>query len=92
LKLQRLQNRVLRAYGNLDKCISVREFYTAFKIPYVYGYINKLFMTRTEVILNHVNSNINVIGQSEAMHRKYDRLKLGGGQTYDLLFQSSYIS
>jgi hypothetical protein len=35
------------------------------------------------VISNHVNPNIRVTGQGEAMHRKYKRLKLGGGQAYD---------
>jgi hypothetical protein len=36
-----------------------------------------------EVILNHVNSNVLGTGQGEARHRKYKRLKLGGGQVYD---------
>jgi hypothetical protein len=36
--LQRLQNRVLRAIGNLDRGTPVREFHVAFKIPYVYDY------------------------------------------------------
>jgi hypothetical protein len=39
LKLQRLQNRALRATGNLDTCTPVRELHVAFKIPYVYDYI-----------------------------------------------------
>jgi hypothetical protein len=55
LKLQRLQNRVLRAIGNLDRCTQIRELTVAFKIPYVYDYITKLYKTRVEVILNHVN-------------------------------------
>jgi hypothetical protein len=54
----------------------------AFKTPYVYGYITKLCRTQAEVILNHVNRNVQGIGE-EAMHRKYKRLKLGGGQAYD---------
>jgi hypothetical protein len=33
LKLQRLQNTVLRAIGNLDRCTPVREFQVSFKIP-----------------------------------------------------------
>jgi hypothetical protein len=41
LKLQRLQNRVLRAIGNLDRRSEVRELHAAFKIPYVYDYITK---------------------------------------------------
>jgi hypothetical protein len=28
------------------------------------------------------NSNVRAIGQGEAIHRKYKRLKLGGGQAY----------
>jgi hypothetical protein len=54
-----------------------------FKIPYVYDYITKLCRRPTEVILNHENPNARAIGQGEARHRKYQRLKLGGGQVYD---------
>jgi hypothetical protein len=32
LKLQRLQNRVLHAIGNLDRCTLVRELHVAFKL------------------------------------------------------------
>jgi hypothetical protein len=39
LKLQRLQNRVLRAIGDIHRCTPVRELHTAFGIAYVYGYI-----------------------------------------------------
>jgi hypothetical protein len=35
------------------------------------------------VIQNHDNENVRNIGQGEARHRKYKRLKLGGGQAYD---------
>jgi hypothetical protein len=55
----------------------------AFKIPYVYDYITQLCRTQAEVILNHVNPIIPGIGHGKAMHRKYKRLKLGGGQAYD---------
>jgi hypothetical protein len=55
LKLQRLQNRVLRVIGNLDRCTPVRELHVAFKIPYGYDYITKLWRTQAEVILNHIN-------------------------------------
>jgi hypothetical protein len=82
LKLQRLQNRVLRAIGNLDRRTLVREMCVAFKIPYVYDYITKLCRAQAEVILNHRNPILHGIGQGEAMHRKYKRLKLGGGQAY----------
>jgi hypothetical protein len=55
----------------------------AFKLPYVYDYITKLCRQQAEVILNHDNENVRNIGQAEARHRKYKRLKLGGGQAYD---------
>jgi hypothetical protein len=97
LKLQRLQNRVLRAAGNLDRRTLVREMQVALKIPYVYDYITKLCRTQSEVIPNHVNSNVYGSGPGEGMYRKYKRIKLGGGLAYDqsadqLQFQSGCIS
>jgi hypothetical protein len=83
LKLQRLQNRVLHATGNLDKYTPVRELHVAFKIPYVYDYITKSCRTQEDVILNHVNPNVRGTGQGEDRHRKYKRLKLGSGQDCD---------
>jgi hypothetical protein len=83
MKLQRLQNRVLRTIGNLDRSTPVRELHLAFKIPYVYDYITKLCRRQAEVFLNHENSNVRAIGQGEARHRKHKKLKLGGGQAYD---------
>jgi uncharacterized protein YbcV (DUF1398 family) len=55
----------------------VRELHVAFKIPYVYDCITKLCRTQAEVILNHANPNVRGIGQEEARHRNYKRLKLG---------------
>jgi hypothetical protein len=55
----------------------------AFKIPYKYDYVTKLCRTQAVVNLNHVNPNVRAIGQGEAMHRKYKRLKLGDGQACD---------
>jgi hypothetical protein len=83
MKLQRLQNRVLQAIGNLDRRTPVRDLHLAFKIPYVYDYITKVCRRRAEVILNHENPNVRATGQGEARHRKPKRLKLGGGQAYD---------
>jgi hypothetical protein len=57
--------------------------HVAFKIPYVYDYITKLCRTQAEVILNHRNPIVRCIGQGEAMHKKYKRLKLVGGQPYE---------
>jgi hypothetical protein len=55
----------------------------AFNIPYVYDFKTKLCRLQAEAILNHDNENVRNIGQGEARHRKYKRLKLGGGQAYD---------
>jgi hypothetical protein len=38
--------------------------------------------TIDEVIQNHETENGRNIGQDEARHRKYKRLKLGGGDVY----------
>jgi hypothetical protein len=38
---------------------------------------------QAEVIQNHENANVRNIGQGEPLHRKYKRLKFGGGQAYD---------
>jgi hypothetical protein len=69
MKLQLLQNRVLRTIGN--------------SIPYVYDYMTKLSKIEAEVVLNNEKANVRNIGQGEARHRKYKKLKLGGGQADD---------
>jgi hypothetical protein len=71
MKLQRLQNRVLRAISNLDRRTPVRDLHLEFKIPYVYDYITKLCRRQAEVILNHENPNVRTIGQGEARHRRH---------------------
>jgi hypothetical protein len=45
--------------------------------------MTKLSRQQAEVIQNHENANVRNTGQGEARHRKYKRLKLGGGQAYD---------
>jgi hypothetical protein len=87
LKPQRVQSRVLRAIGNLGdlyRRTRDRELRVAFKIPYVYDYVGKLCSTPAEAILNCVNPTVRGIGQGEAMHTKYKKLMLGGGQSYDV--------
>jgi hypothetical protein len=49
---------------------------------YVYDFMTNLCRQPAEVILNHYNKNTRYIGEGEAQHRKYKRLKLGGGQAY----------
>jgi hypothetical protein len=83
MKLQCLQNKVQRTIGKFPSRAPVRELLMTFQLPYVYDYITKLCRQQTEVILNHENGNVRSIGQGEAQHRKYKRLKLGGGQAYD---------
>jgi methionine synthase II (cobalamin-independent) len=83
MKLQRLQNKVLRTIGNFPRRTPVRELHKAFSIKYIYDYITKLSRQQAEVIKNHENVNVRNIGQGEARHREYKRLKLGGGQAYD---------
>jgi hypothetical protein len=83
LKLQRLQNKVLRSIGNYPRRTPVGELHKAFSIPYVYDYMTKLSRQQAEVIQSHENANVRNIGQGEARHRKFKRLKLGGGQAYD---------
>jgi hypothetical protein len=39
LKLQHLQNKVLRTIGNFPRYIPVRDLHTAFNLPYVYDYM-----------------------------------------------------
>jgi hypothetical protein len=59
------------------------EVHTAFNLPYVYDYITKLCRRQAEAIQNHENEHVRGIGHVEDRHRKYKRLKLGGGGTYD---------
>jgi hypothetical protein len=82
MKLQRLQNKLLRTIGNYSRRKPVRYLHMAFRIPFVYNYIAKLGRQQAEVIQNHDNENVRNIGQGDARHRKYKRLKLGGGQAY----------
>jgi hypothetical protein len=83
LKLQHLQNKVLRTIANFPRRAPVRELHKAFNILYIYDYITKLCRQRAEVIQNHENANVRNMGQGEVQHRKHKRLKLGSGQVYD---------
>jgi hypothetical protein len=81
--LERLQNKVIRIIGNFLRRTPVRDFHTAFNLPYVYDYVAKLCRQQAEVIQNYENEHFRSVGQGETKHRKYKRLKLGGGQAYD---------
>jgi hypothetical protein len=43
----------------------------------------KFVQAKAEVKQYHDNEHVRGIGQGEARHRKYKRLKLGCGQAYD---------
>jgi hypothetical protein len=81
LKLQRLQNKVLRTIGNFSRRTRGRDLHMAFKLPYIYDYITKLWRQQAEIVQNHEKANVRNIGQGEPRHRKYKSLKLGGGQS-----------
>jgi hypothetical protein len=84
LKLHRLQNKVFRTIGIFPRCKPARDFHAASNLPYVYDYMTKLCrQQQAEVIQNHENEHVRSIGQGEARHRKYKRLKLDGGEAYD---------
>jgi hypothetical protein len=76
MKLQRLQNRVLRAIGKLYRRTPVR--YSVHVRLH-----NQTMQRQREVILNHENPNVRAIVQGETRHMKHKRLELGGGQVYD---------
>jgi hypothetical protein len=71
LKLQHLQNKVLRNIGNFPRCTPVRDLHMAFNLPYVHDYITKLCRQQPEVIQNHENEHVRSLGQGEATQRKY---------------------
>jgi hypothetical protein len=66
LKLQRLQNKVLRTIGNFPRCTPIRDFRPFVRIRV----ITKLCRQQAEVMQNHENEHIRGIGQGEARHRK----------------------
>jgi len=76
LKLQRLQNKVLRIISNFLKRKPTHEMHVDFKIPHVYDFITKLSRQQAEVIQNHDKENIRKIEQGKAQHRKYKRFKI----------------
>jgi hypothetical protein len=73
VRLQRLHNKILCIIVNLPRCTPVCDVHTAFSLC-----MYTIIQTR-----NHENEHVRSIGQSEARHRKYKSLKLGGGQAYD---------
>jgi hypothetical protein len=83
MKLQHLQNKVLQVIGGLPRRTPTHYVHMTLQIPYVYDFITKTCRKQAEVIRNHDNENVRSIGNGKALHRKHERLKLGGGQAYD---------
>jgi hypothetical protein len=54
-----------------------------FNIPYVYEFITQLRMQKQKSPRITPGAIVRNIGQGKAMHKKYMRLKSGGGQDYD---------
>jgi hypothetical protein len=81
MKLQCLQNKVVRAIDNFPRRTLVRDMHVAFHVLYVYDYITKLCRRQAEIIHNQLN--VRNVGQGETPHRKYKRLKLGGSHFHD---------
>jgi hypothetical protein len=79
--LQQIHKDLFSIHGDLGRFTSVCILHVAFMIRYVHDNLIKLCRKQAEIILNHVNSNVWVIGQ-EARRRNCKMLKLGGGQTY----------
>jgi hypothetical protein len=79
LKLQRLQNKVLLTTGNLPRRTPTRDLHMTFKTPYLNDFVTKLCRQQTA----RENANVCNISHCEAQQRKYERVKIGGGQAYD---------
>jgi hypothetical protein len=54
----------------------------ASRIPFINDFVAKLCRQEAEVIQHHHNPNVQGMGQLEAQHRKYKRLKFGGSEAY----------
>jgi hypothetical protein len=58
MKLQRLQNKVLRANGKFPMNTPILDMHISFQIPYVYDYITKLCSEQAQAIQHHENIHI----------------------------------
>jgi hypothetical protein len=72
-------------HWKFSKAHTVSRFAHVFQTSVIYDYITKLCKQQAEVIQNHENANVRKIGQGEARHRKYKKLRFDGGQVYDRL-------
>jgi hypothetical protein len=61
----------------------IRDMHMDFQILSVHDHITKLCRQQAHVIQINENAYVRNTWQSEAPHKKYKILKLGGGQEYD---------
>jgi hypothetical protein len=81
LKLQRLQNKVLRTIGNFPRHTPVQELHKAFNIPYIYDYIKNYIKQELYKIMKMRMSSL--LGKAKPDTENLKSRKLGGGQVYD---------
>jgi hypothetical protein len=63
--LSRLGVRGRQTTGNFPRRTPVRDLYVAFKLPFIYDYITKLYKKQAKPIQNHENANVCNIGKGE---------------------------
>jgi hypothetical protein len=80
LKLQYLQNKVLRATGKCSRCTRVSDLHQVSSLPSMCHY---LCGQQTEVLHNHENEHFRSRGEGVARYRKYKRFIFGGDKYYD---------
>jgi hypothetical protein len=73
--------RLLDTIGNFPRFTPLCNLHMAFNLLYMNDNIRKLCRQQVDVIQNHENEHVWIIGQGEARYRKYKRLKLGNGQS-----------
>jgi hypothetical protein len=49
LKLQRLQNKIIRTIGNFLRHTPIRDLHMAFKPPYIYDYVTKIMQVTSRI-------------------------------------------
>jgi hypothetical protein len=67
---------VVSSRGKFPRNTPIRDMHISFQIPYVYDCISKLCRQQAQVIQHYEYTHVRNIGQGEARHRKYKRLKL----------------
>jgi hypothetical protein len=66
MKLQLLQNKVLRTTGNYTRHTLVRYLHMAFQIPFVYDYVKNYAGNMQKSYKIMLTKNVRNIGQGEA--------------------------